>query len=413
MMPLPTSPRAVCWLLLIGPWTCAVGEEVDRRQVIDSTMRPYDGPVIPGVDPSTLAGKVMCYQGWFSTPDDGAGRGWRHWGPGRCGPEACTVSLWPDISELTPAELHPTGFTFSDGRTASVFSSYDQRTVLRHFAWMRKYCLDGVFVQRFAIETIDPVDLRHRNVVLSHCREGANRNGRTYAVMYDLSGLPPSGIDRVIDDWKLLADRMRITADPAYQRHAGRPIVAVWGVGFRGADRKYSLADCVRLVEFLKHDPIHGGCAVMLGVPTYWRTLDGDAIADPALHALIAQADLVSPWTVGRYATLEEVARHADQRLRPDLQWCRERGIRFLPVVFPGFRWWASHPDAGPATTIPRQHGRFLWEQFAQLAGAGCDMAYVAMFDEVDEGTAIFKCTNDPPDARFGTFDRRPAGPLS
>lgn len=36
-------------------------------------------------------------------------------------------------------------------------------------------------------------------------------------------------------------------------------------------------------------------------------------------------------------------------------------------------------------------------------------MAYVAMFDEVDEGTAIFKVTNTPPtQARFATLDGLP-----
>jgi hypothetical protein len=39
-------------------------------------------------------------------------------------------------------------------------------------------------------------------------------------------------------------------------------------------------------------------------------------------------------------------------------------------------------------------------------------MLYVAMFDEVDEGTAIFKCTNRPPvdpEATFLTYEGLPS----
>lgn len=34
----------------------------------------------------------------------------------------------------------------------------------------------------------------------------------------------------------------------------------------------------------------------------------------------------------------------------------------------------------------------------------GIKMIYVAMFDEIDEGTAIFKCTNDPPVGEMSKF---------
>ncbi len=43
---------------------------------------------------------------------------------------------------------------------------------------------------------------------------------------------------------------------------------------------------------------------------------------------------------------------------------------------------------------------------------AGAEMIYVAMFDEVDEGTAIFKCTGDYPVsdvAKFIDMDGQPS----
>jgi hypothetical protein len=65
-----------------------------------------------------------------------------------------------------------------------------------------------------------------------------------------------------------------------------------------------------------------------------------------------------------------------------------------MPVVFPGFSW--HNLQGGPLGQIPRRKGEFLWQQFAEASRAGAETIYVAMFDEVDEGTAIFKCA-DPP----------------
>ncbi|HXC34530.1 MAG TPA: hypothetical protein VNV43_01565, partial [Candidatus Acidoferrales bacterium] len=66
----------------------------------------------------------------------------------------------------------------------------------------------------------------------------------------------------------------------------------------------------------------------------------------------------------------------------------------------------------GELNQIPRLRGQFLWSQFLNAKRAGASMVYVAMFDEVDEGTAIFKCANDVPPARtsqFVTFDGLPS----
>jgi hypothetical protein len=54
------------------------------------------------------------------------------------------------------------------------------------------------------------------------------------------------------------------------------------------------------------------------------------------------------------------------------------------------------HPESS-VNPIPRNRGRFYWQQLSGAIGEGAEMIYIAMFDEMDEGTAIFKTSKDPP----------------
>jgi hypothetical protein len=398
--------------------TCVSAQEIQftREQVIEQ-MKPYTGGHVPGVDATTLTGKVMCgYQGWFAAPGDGSGTDWVHYGESRglFAPGHCVFDLWPDVSELGADEKFPTAFKHQDGRTASVFSPVNPRTVLRHFQWMRDYGIDGVFLQRFGADLKSANGLSHNNVVAANVQAGASQSGRTWAMMYDLSGLQPGEIQKfVADDWKLLVDRMKITSDPAYLHQDGKPVVAVWGIGFNDG-RKYSLEECEALIRFLKSDPKYGGNTVMVGVPAWWRTLDHDAMPDQQLIEIIRLADIVSPWNVGRYGNPVEAGSQAINRIQPDIAWCRTNEKEYLPVIFPGFSWhnlMKTRGQDGAVNQIPRLKGNFLWSQAVADRRAGASMLYMAMFDEMNEGTAIFKCTDDPPvgDSPFVTMEGLPS----
>jgi hypothetical protein len=403
-----------CVAVLAAIATVGRAAGMTREEMIARSMTRYDGPTVKGVDAKTLDGKVMCgYQGWFACPGDGSERGWHHWGGSAFEPGRCTVDFWPDMSEYDADEKFATAFRHADGSTAYVFSPMNRKTVLRHFKWMADYGIDGAFVQRFAVETTGVSAPYHRNVVLAHCREGANRYGRAYAVMYDLSGLRAGGTAQVIEDWKLLVDKMGIgrdARDAAYLHHGGRPVVAVWGIGFSDG-RAYTVEECLRLVEFLKDDPAYGGFTVMVGVPTYWRTLSRDCVNDPLVHEIARKADIVSPWMVGRFGRPEDAARIGREVWQGDMAWCSLRGKDYLPVVWPGFSWSNQRRRPEVFDQIPRLGGRFLWAQYLAAKEMGARMIYQAMFDEVDEGTAIFKCTNDVPvgGARFVTYEGLPS----
>ena len=345
----------------------------------------------------TLDGLVMCgYQGWFRCEGDGAGNGWFHYSPGgKFGPDTTHIEMWPDMSEFGPDERFSTPLRHADGKVAEVFSSVKEPTVRRHFKWMRDYGIDGAFVQRFAATARDSRHRASMDLVMGHCKAAAAAEGRKWVLMYDLSGLRAADYGAVPEDWKRLEAEGKWSAqDPAYLSYRGRPLIALWGLGFD--DRAPCLPEWETLVRFFKGK----GCAVMLGVPCYWRTLDRDAIADPKLHEIIARADIVSPWAVGRFGTPQDAAKRVDELLKPDLAWCRERNLGYLSVAFPGFSWhnlMKSRKQEAKLDAIPRLGGRFLWSQAVAARQAGSRALYLAMFDEIDEGTAIFKTTQDPP----------------
>lgn len=338
-------------------------------------------------------GLVMAgYQGWFNTPGDGARRGWHHYEKGNSfAPGSCTIDLWPEVSEYD--KLYPTEFSFDDGTAARVFSSYDESTVDTHFRWMNEYGLDGVFMQRFIAEIRNKSGKKHFNKVLDSAMKAAAKYDRAIAIMYDLSGMNPGEEKILLRDIKELDKKYKLHSreeNGSYLYHNGRPLVTVWGVGFNDG-RRYGLAEAETIIDGLKEM----GFSVMIGVPTRWRELVVDTESDPRLHDLIRKCDIVMPWFVGRYNERTYNPSYA-RLVVDDIAWAKANNVDYAPLAFPGFSWNNMLRNGG-GVVIDRNSGDFLWMQLSHCINVGAEMIYVAMFDEIDEGTAIFKCAKRVP----------------
>lgn len=178
-----------------------------------------------------------------------------------------------------------------------------------------------------------------------------------------------------------------------YLYHNGKPLVGLVSVGQKTAP--YTVAQAQEVVDGLQAL----GFSVLLGVPAYWRSAngEGDVVNDPNLIALIKDVDIIMPWLVGVYdydgtvptTPLGSFSNFFNERLVDDFYQADAYGVEFCPLVFPGF----SDRNINPMHSVyERYSGDFYWQQIYTFINKGAKMLYVAMFDEIDEGTAIYKC---------------------
>ncbi|WP_455496728.1 T9SS type A sorting domain-containing protein [Coprobacter sp.] len=366
---------------------------------------------------TTLNGKILCgYQGWFAALNDGSNLNWKHYeitvnGTKRFEPGACSIDFWPDMREYDTDEQYETAFTLPDGSPATVYSAYNSKSVIRHFRWMQEYGIDGIILQRFATNTrySSSSEKRKRDFndkVMRNCFAGAEQYGRTICLMYDMSGMKENDLNNIKNDWKHLIDDLKITnrgENQTYLFHKGKPLICLWGVGFDDGRHDpaessyYSMQTIDQLIDFFKNDPEYGGCSVLLGVNFTFRTKTGKSYIDDYLHNIIRKADIVQPWLVGRLKTINDVTGKYAESVMIDQLWCESNGVEYMPCAFPGFSWYNMKIREKEHIPTPRLGGEFIWRQFYTAIQKGAKQIYANMFDEIDEGTALFKCTNTPP----------------
>ncbi|MET0493162.1 MAG: discoidin domain-containing protein [Actinoplanes sp.] len=327
-------------------------------------------PAAAASPPGDVVGKISVgYQGWFSAPGDGAPiGGWWHWSRDRFQPPSpsnTTIVSWPDLSDLTHG--YPTAYpNLGNGQPARLFSSYDQQTVDTHFRWMQQYGVDTAALQRFnPFGDEGPT----RDAMTLKVRAAAEATGRKFYLMYDVTGWTNMQSE-LKTDWttKMSAH----TASSSYARQNGKPVVCIWGFGFADDGRPFAPAPCLEVINWFKAQ----GCYVIGGVPTWWRQGINDS--RPGFSEVYHAFHMISPWMVGRAATLADLDSYYANANVGDYADCQAHGIDYQPCVLPG-----------DLSSGHRRHGDYYWRSLYNMIRLGSQGLYVSMFDEFNEGNQI------------------------
>ncbi len=327
---------------------------------------------------------LIGYQGWFGTPNDGSGGRWRHWSrdPKGVKPKNVIFELYPDTSEypldsLVTTDLGPLG----NGQPSRLFSSADPAVVDKHFEWLSTYQLDGIVLQRFMSNRDDPTLLGFREKVTRNVKASSAKWRKPFYLMYDISGASEQFDQHIKDDFEnQIVKKIDLMSSPLYVRKNRKPVIGLWGLGFAG--RPGTPEQTLKLVRWFQSK----GFYVVGGVSFYWRE-EGKA-AKKGWHDVYHGLDRILPWSVSAIQTLPEVEKLYADVVAKDAAYCEGRGIDYQVVLYPGFAW--SNWNKGKRNFIPRLGGKFMTRQAEEAKKLNLG-AFVAMFDEYDESTAIAK----------------------
>jgi hypothetical protein len=335
------------------------------------------------VSNDTFVDKITAgYQAWFSCPSDPSS-GWTHWSPQTPAPGHVTFELYPDVRDYDSRDVCQTGLgNLGNGQPSKLYNAASDRVIDLHFSWMEQYGIEGVGLQRFVVGLSN---IGRMNAIAASVRDAAVRHGRIFYVMYDISGAHESDwVDVIKNDWQSqIEGALGLPGSAQYAHQDGKAVVNIWGLGV--GDRPGTPQQALDLINWFKGRGVY----VVGGVPYWWRTPGGGKDGfDPVYAAL----DMVQPWAVGTFANVGDIVPHFEGIVDPDVALTTSRGQAYQRVLWSGFAW--SNWNGGARNAVPRLAGKFFWPQAEQTAKRHLG-AYIAMFDEYDEGTAIAKAAED------------------
>jgi len=355
------------------------------------------------VNAKTIAGKVLYgYQAWFRCPGDGSGWTdfwhWTHYSK-KADSSTVNVDLWPDVSEYPSQCQCDTGFTFSNGQPAKLYSSYCDGVIDTHFKWMREYGIDGVLVQRF-FGYQNQADTAQ---ILEKIRTAAEKYGRVFAVEYDMSGASGDQIhDFLVNDWNYLTNTLKITTSKSYLHHNNKPVLEIWGF-FK---ERMTPSQAIDVLNYFKKITF-----LIAGVNWIWRS--NDVINNDPYKSVYSVPDVIQPWMVGAFDQ-GGFQSSWNKQVQDDMDYAKSINVEYSPVIFPGFSWYNMHlnnnpPEVAKFNQIPRNGGDFITAQYNLHISKKPLFLFLAMFDECDEGTAQYKVAATaaaaPAQSKFVTLD--------